>query len=1038
MPNTRNYLRSFAGGEVSPEMFGRIDDIRYQTGAALMRNFIAKPQGPARNRPGFALVREVKDSTKKTRLIPFTFSVDQTYVIELGAGYFRFHTDGATLQFPDYPEFFAADAPTPGELAITGSNASNDLLLSSGATPHGLSNDDPVFIWAGTYPSPTVIHYVLEATSTTFKVATSVGGPAVLYTPQLPAKVSFLYYEGDNVIYNGSIYRKNSNQFGGSPYWNSSGPTPDTVPFYWDNMGVPGAYEVANTYTESELFDINYVQSNDVLTLVHPNHPPAELRRYGVDDWQLETISFVAPLAAPGGITGTPFYGKRHRIAHFHVTTGSAGNTVDKPPHFFREVIDGGVAGGVRAKWPYSVGDSIFVDETRDDLSPSNIIIEKGHYQVHSIDNSVNQPYITLSSVDDDDPWIIPGSPANGSTESGTGATQYSDDIEGASNKYVVTAIGVGDIAESPPSTSVTVQNNLLATSATNKIEWNLVSGAQRYHIYKEQNGLYGYIGQAVFDPVASPKPFFIDDNIAPDMGISPPTYDDTLTSAGNYPASVAYFEQRRVFAGTDNEPQNIWMTKSGTESDFSYQIPTRDNDRISFQIASREANRVRHIVPLTELLLLTNSAEWRVTSVNSDAITPSSIAVRPQSYIGASGVRPTVVNNSLVYCAARGGHVRELGYNDSVRGFVTNDVSLRAAHLFDNLTISDQAYQKSPLPIVWFVSSNGKLLGLTYIPEQQIGAWHQHDTLDGTFESCCVVSEGDEDRLYVVVKRRHKEVEGVVEYRRYVERMAVWKFDTIADSFFVDSGLSFDGTNTTAAQMKVTGGTLWDPSEELTLNADTPQFVTGPSSTDIGDVVELDAADGQIYRLTIVSVTSDVVAKVRVDKTLPAALRDTFTAAWAFCRNTFTGLGHLNGYTVSILADGARHNQLVVTTGTVTLSRAARKVHIGIPIEADLQTLPMTLQIDGFGQGRHKNVNRVWLRVFRSSGVLAGPDESSLVPYKQRTTEPYGTPPRLMSEQIEVVLHPSWDEDGQVYIRQADPLPLTIAGLTIEVALGG
>ena len=479
-------------------------------------------------------------------------------------------------------------------------------------------------------------------------------------------------------------------------------------------------------------------------------------------------------------------------------------------------------------------------------------------------------------------------------------------------------------------------------------------------------------------------------------------------------------------------------MTKSGTESDFSYQIPIRDADRISFQIASREANRVLHIVPLTELLLLTNSAEWRVTSVNSDAITPSSIAVRPQSYIGASGVRPTVVNNSLVYCAARGGHVRELGYNDSVRGFVTNDVSLRAAHLFDNLTIKDQAYSKSPLPIVWFVSSGGKLLGLTYIPEQQVGAWHQHDSQDATFESCCVVSEGDEDRLYVVVKRLHKAVAGVVEYKRYVERMNVYQFETIADAFFVDSGLSFDGTNTTATQMKVTGGTLWDPSEELTLNATTPQFVTGPSSSDIGDVVELDAADGQIYRLTIVSVTSDVVAKVRVDKTLPAALRDTFTANWAFCRNTFSGLGHLNGYTVSILADGAVQSPLLVTTGTVTLSRAFRKVHIGIPIEADLQTLPMTLQIDGFGQGRHKNVNRVWLRVFRSSSVLAGPNESSLVAYKQRTTEPYGTPPRLMSEQIEIVLHPSWNEDGQVYIRQADPLPLTVSGLTIEVSLGG
>jgi hypothetical protein len=300
------------------------------------------------------------------------------------------------------------------------------------------------------------------------------------------------------------------------------------------------------------------------------------------------------------------------------------------------------------------------------------------------------------------------------------------------------------------------------------------------------------------------------------------------------------------------------------------------------------------------------------------------------------------------------------------------------------------------------------------------------------------VIAEGDEDRLYVVVRRPFKSPgEGTV-YKRYVERMGVWKFETISDAFFVDSGLSFDGTNTTSTTMTVTGGTLWDPSEELTLTSSTPQFVTGPSSTDIGDIVELDAADGQIYRLTIVSVTSATEVQVRTDKVIAESLRNSGTTAWGFCRNSFSGLDHLEYQQVSILADGARHNPLVVENGAVTLSRASRKVHIGLPIEADLQTLPMTLQIDGFGQGRHKNVNRVWLRVFRSSGVLAGPDASSLVPYKQRVAEPYGTPPSLMSEQIEVVLHPSWDEDGQVYIRQADPLPLTIAGLTIEVALGG
>jgi hypothetical protein len=97
MPTTRTFFRSFAGGELSPEMFGRIDDVKFQTGAAKLRNFIAMPQGPAENRPGTAFVRAVKNSAKRTRLIPFTYSTTQTMVLELGDGYIRFHTQGATL-----------------------------------------------------------------------------------------------------------------------------------------------------------------------------------------------------------------------------------------------------------------------------------------------------------------------------------------------------------------------------------------------------------------------------------------------------------------------------------------------------------------------------------------------------------------------------------------------------------------------------------------------------------------------------------------------------------------------------------------------------------------------------------------------------------------------------------------------------------------------------------------------------------------------------------------------------------------------------
>ena len=101
MPTTRTFAKAFSAGEISPEMFGRIDDAKYQQGAATMRNFIAKPQGPAQNRPGFSFVKEVKDSTKATRLLSFTFNTVQTMVIEMGNTYFRFHTQGQTLQYSD-------------------------------------------------------------------------------------------------------------------------------------------------------------------------------------------------------------------------------------------------------------------------------------------------------------------------------------------------------------------------------------------------------------------------------------------------------------------------------------------------------------------------------------------------------------------------------------------------------------------------------------------------------------------------------------------------------------------------------------------------------------------------------------------------------------------------------------------------------------------------------------------------------------------------------------------------------------------------
>ena len=900
MAQTRVYHRSFGGGEVSPEMYGRIDDVRFQTGAATMRNFIALPQGPAENRPGFAFVREVKDSTKRTRLLPFTFSTTQTMVLELGAGYFRFHTQGATLGPGTPAAYNGATAYVIGD------------LVSSGG----------------------VNYYCIAAT-------TGNAPPNATYWYALPA----------------------------------------------------GIYEIPNPYAEADLFDIHYVQSADVLTLVHPNYAPRELRRLGATTWTLTTITFGADVAAPTSVTATAIRGESLNITAFTAANPGVATTI--------------------GNHGLSVGDPVYVDGGTWNTGT----FPDGYYTVNTT------PAGNTLSFKAYDTGIPLDTTALVSWTSG-GFVQFGDKVLDFDTYYVVTAIASNGIDESQASSSANVINNLNAPGSSNTISWAAVSGAARYNVYKRQNGLYGYIGQ-------TSSTSFSDTNIAPNLGQTPPLFDPVFNSANNYPGAVSYFEQRRVFGGTTNSPQTLWMTRTGTESDMSYHLPVQDTDRILFRVAAREANTIRHLVPLTQLLALTSAAEWRISPVNSDTITPTTISVRPQSYVGANNVQPSIVNNTVVYCSARDGHVRELGYSWQASGFVTGDLSLRATHLFDNFDISDMCYSKAPQPLLWFISSTGRLLGLTYIPEQQIGAWHRHDT-DGSFESCTAVAEGVEDRLYVIVKRT---IGGVT--KRYVERMASRNITTIDACFFVDSGLSYDGRNTTSTTVTVTGGTNWTPAEVLTITSSSPIFQF-PATTDVGDAIVITATDGTQYRLAILGTSSTTVATAKVDKTLGVAFRGVATTSWSFARDTISGLGHLEGKTVSILGDGAVMPQKVVTGGTVPLQRASSIVHVGLPYESDLQTLPMTLQIEGFGQGRAKNINEAWLRVVSSSGIFIGPTASSLVEAKQRTTEPYGSPPSLKTDEIGVKLTPSWQQSGQIFVRQSDPLPLTIVGLTLEVAIGG
>jgi hypothetical protein len=600
MPSVRTLTRSFASGEVTPELFGRLDLQKRAEGLALCKNFITLPHGPAVNRPGTQFVREVKTSANATRLIPFSYNNLQTFIVELGAGYFRWHTNAATLSYADGAAYSNATAYSLGDIVKTGGINYYSLQNANHANPPAGS---PTF-W---YPMPTA----------------------------------------------------------------------------------PNIYEIPNPFAAADLFDIHFVQSADVLTLVHPGYAPLELRRLGATNWQTSFPVFTPPANSISGIVW--------------------------------RTDAGGVPPAATANFDYA-------------------------YVITTIANNTLEESVASAT---------------------SGQMGYDLTVV---NTYIK-----GTITDANPSANI------------------------RYYVYKKvnaskgissTNGLYGFVGQASIDPDTGAY-IFRDNNIAPDVSRTPPITDANaaFATSGNYPGAVSYFQQRRIFAGSTNDPQRFWATRTGTESNMSYNIPVTSDNRINVRIASREASTIRHIVPAGQLLLLTASAEWRCGAAG-DVLTPASINLAPQSYVGSSNVAPVVVNNIVLYAAARGGHIRELSYSWSATSFVSGDICLMAPHLFDGYTIADMAYSRGPTPILWCVSSSGKLLGMTYVPEQQVAAWHQHDSgASGKYESCAVITENNEDMLYVIVNRT---INGAT--KRYVERLhsRLWS-DTVnlSDTWYLDAALS-------------------------------------------------------------------------------------------------------------------------------------------------------------------------------------------------------------------------------------------------------
>jgi len=371
------------------------------------------------------------------------------------------------------------------------------------------------------------------------------------------------------------------------------------------------------------------------------------------------------------------------------------------------------------------------------------------------------------------EPSISPPTNVTASWSGGTGSNMRT-------YTYLVTAVDADTLEESARSNEVSVSGHREAywtTSEYMTINWTAVSGATEYNVYRSVNGIFGYVG-------TSKTNSFTDDNIEPDLKETAPIQKNPFANDNN-PSCCAYYQQRKIYANTVDNPQTLYASQTATSNNFNCSRPLIATDAVDVPLADREVNEIRHLIPFKDLIALTSNSEYKINGADGKfEANPMPVATIQSSY-GSSHVQPVVSGSMVIFVEAGGGVIRELGYDYLSDSYDGDELSLYASHLFEGKEIIYIAYAKAPYRIVFVVFDDGSLATLTYNKKQKLCGWGRQET-QGTFESVAVIREGKEDVAYFVIKRN---ING--QDVKYVERTKSRIVKNAKTAFLVDCGLS-------------------------------------------------------------------------------------------------------------------------------------------------------------------------------------------------------------------------------------------------------
>ena len=791
---------SFNSGEWSSNLYARVDLQKYKSGAALLENFYIDYRGGASTRPGSKYILQAYKSATAVRLIPFQASFSVGYVLEFGDQYIRFYYQGSPI--------------VETGVAITAASKANPCVLT--IPGHAYSAGDWIYV-AG------------------------VGGMTQLngryFNVQLVA--------GNNVTI-GDLNGVNINSTSYTAY--TSGGASQRV------------YTLVSPYAAADLALLKFAQSTNEMVICHPSYAPYLLAVITATNWSISKIAFGSTATAPTGISinttlaaGNVNYsygvtsidsngqeselsslgyldGKQdirtvagsNKISWTAATTAVAYNVYESSVSYFG-VVPSGVSYGFigTCKGTQFIDSNIGADFSQSPPVAQNPFVGNGisYITVNTAGTYTTVPGVSFSGGSPSIPAtaiaslgaVLTPTVSSGGTGYAIGDTiNFGNGLVltvvtlGASNAVATwSAASAGSITSgSTPSNPISqVSTSGSGTGATATVTW----GVTQVPVLTQGAG-YSSVPTVVFS-----------------AGSASATATLTATSNGN-PSVPSFFQQRLVLAAPSGAPQTFYMSQPGSYFNFNITDPVVASNAITETLVSGVLNTIKSIVSSTAgMLILTDKSTWLVNGGTSgSAVSPTAIVANVQSNVGASDVPPIVANYDVLFVQSKGSAVRDLTYNIYFNVFTGTDISITSSHLFFGYTINEWAWAESPFYVVWAVRSDGVMLTLTFLKEQEFVGW-SHQVTNGLYKSVCAVTEstsdaGNVDAVYTCVQRT---INGNTV--KYIERIVDRAFPNgLSSAWCVDSGLQYSG----AAQLNFSGAE--------NLNGAT---VTGLATDDLGNV---------------------------------------------------------------------------------------------------------------------------------------------------------------------------------------------------------